>query len=95
MASGNTPSQADMATVSNYLNSMINTNAKAGAMMDRFNLIQNQLTSQNQTLQTTISNLGNTDVATAVIQLQQQQTTLNAALKTGSGIIQLSLANYL
>lgn len=95
MASGNTPSQADLTTVSNYLNSMINTNAKAGAMMDRFNLIQNQLTSQNQTLQTTISNLGNTDVASAVIQLQQQQTTLNAALKTGSGIIQLSLANYL
>ena len=95
MASGTTPSQADMTTVSNYLNSMINTNAKAGAMLDRFNLIQNQLTSQNQTLQTTISNLGNTDVASAVIQLQQQQTTLNAALKTGSGIIQLSLANYL
>ncbi len=95
MASGNTPSQANLSTVSNYLNSMINTNAKAGAMMDRFNLIQNQLSSQNQTLQTTISNLGNTDVASAVIQLQQQQTTLNAALKTGSGIIQLSLANYL
>ena len=95
MASGNTPSQADLTTVSNYLNSMINTNAKAGAMLDRFNLIQTQLTSQNQTLQTTISNLGNTDVASAVIQLQQQQTTLNAALKTGSGIIQLSLANYL
>ena len=95
MAIGNTPSQADLSTVGNYLNSMININAKAGAMLDRFNLIQNQLTSQNQTLQATISNLGNTDVASAVIQLQQQQTTLNAALKTGSGIIQLSLANYL
>ncbi len=95
MNSGTTPTQADITTVDNYLNSMVNTNAKAGAMMDRFSLIQNQLSSQNQSLTSTISNLGNTDVAAAVLQLQQQQTTLNAALKTGSGIIQLTLANYL
>lgn len=95
MNSGTTPTQADVTTVDNYLNSMINTNAKAGAMMDRFSLIQSQLSSQSQSLKTTISNLGNTDVASAVVQLQQEQTTLNAALKTGSGIIQLTLANYL
>lgn len=95
MNSGTTPTQADISTVSNYLNSMINTNAQAGAMTDRFTLLQNQLNSQNQTLQTTISNLGDTDVASAVVQLQQQQTTLSAALKTGSEIVQMSLANYL
>lgn len=93
--SGTSPSQADITTVSNYLNSMVNTNAKAGAMMDRFTLLQNQLSSQNQSMQSTISNLGNTDVAAAVIQMQQQQTTLNAALKAGAGVIQMTLANFL
>jgi flagellar hook-associated protein 3 FlgL len=93
--SGTTPTQADITTVENYLNSTINTNAKAGAMMDRFTLLQNQLSSQNQSLQTTISNLGDTDVAAAVVQMQQQQTTLNAALKTGAGLIQMSLVNFL
>ena len=95
LSSGATPTQADITTVDNYLNSMVNTNAKAGAMTDRFTLIQSQLSSQTQSLTATISNLGNTDVASAVVQLQQDQTTLNAALKTGSGIIQMTLANYL
>ncbi len=95
MAAGNAPTQADITTVNNYLNSMVNTNAKAGAMMNRFQLIQNQLSSENQTLQTTISNLGDTDVAAAVIKLQQQQTTLSAALQSGAGVIQLTLSNFL
>ena len=92
---GAAATSSDISTVDNYLNGMINTNAEAGAMTNRFSLIQTQLTNQNQTLQSTISNLGNTDVASAVIQLQQQQTALNAALKTGAGIIQMSLAEYL
>ncbi len=93
--SGAAASQSDITTVENYLNSMINTNAEAGAMSNRFSLIQNQLSSQSQTLQSTMSNLGDTDVASAVIQLQEQQTSLDAALKTGAGIIQMSLAQYL
>lgn len=95
MNAGTTPTQADITTVDNYLNSMINTNAKAGAIMDRFQLIQSQLNSENQSLQATISNLGDTDVAAAVIKLQEQQTTLSAALKTGASVIQLSLSNFL
>ncbi len=95
MNAGTSPTQADITTVNNYLNSMINTNAKSGAMMNRFQLVQNQLSSENQTLQTTISNLGDTDVAGAVIKLQEKQTTLSAALKSGASIIQLSLANFL
>ncbi len=93
--SGTAPTQADITTVDNYLNSMISTNAKAGAMANRIQLIQSQLSSQTQSLQSTMSNLGDTDVAGAVIKLQQQQTTLNAALQTGAQIIKLSLANYL
>jgi flagellar hook-associated protein 3 FlgL len=95
LASGTAPSQADLTTVNNYLNSMIGSNAKAGAMLNRVQLIQSQLSSQTQSLQTTMSNIGDTDVATAVIQMQQQQTTLNAALQTGAKIVQLSLVNFL
>jgi len=93
--SGTVPTQADITTVDSYLNSLINTNAQSGAMMDRFQLVQNQLTSQNQSLTSTMSNLGDTDVAAATIKLQQQQTTLSAALQTGASVIQLSLANFL
>ncbi len=92
---GTTPSQADIQTVDNYLNSMIATNAKAGGMMNRFQLVQNQLSSQTQSLNTTMSNLGDTDVAAATIKLEEQQTALQAALQTGAGVIQLSLADYL
>jgi len=92
---GTVPSQADIQTVDNDLNSLINTNAKAGAMIDRFSAIQTQLSSQTQSLQTTQSNLGDTDVAAATIKLEEEQTALQAALQTGSTIVQLSLANYL
>jgi flagellar hook-associated protein 3 FlgL len=95
LSNGTTPTQADISTVDNYLNSMINTNAKAGAMDNRFQLIQQQLNSQTQSLQVTMSNLGDTDVAAATIKLQEQQTALQAALQTGAGVIQLSLADYL
>jgi len=93
--SGTTPTQADISTVDNDLNSMINTNAKAGSMIDRYQLIQQQLQSQSTSLQTTISNLGDTDTAAAVIKLQEQQTSLNAALQSGASVIQMSLADYL
>ena len=93
--SGTTPTQADVSMVDNYLNSMINTNAEAGAMENRYSLIQTQLNSQTQSLQTTQSNLGDTDVAAATIKLEEQQTALQAALQTGATVVQLSLANYL
>ncbi len=93
--SGTAPTQADVATVDNYLNSMVSENAKAGAMINRFQLIQQQISSENQSLQTTMSNLGDTDAAAVIIKLQQQQTSLSAALQTGAGVIQLSLANFL
>jgi flagellar hook-associated protein 3 FlgL len=93
--SGTVPSQADIQTVDNDLDSLVNTNAKAGAMINGFQLIQSQLSSQTQSLQTTQSNLGDTDVAAATIKLEEQQTALQAALQTGSEVVQLSLANYL
>ncbi len=93
--SGTAPTQADITTVDNYLNSMVSSNAKAGAMLNRIGLVQSQITSQTQSLQTTMSNLGDTDVADAVIKMQQQQTALNAALQTGAQLIKLSLVNFL
>ncbi len=93
--SGTTPTQADIQTVDNDLNSLVNTNAKAGAMTNRFSLMQTQLSSQTQSLQATQSNLGDTDVAAATIKLEEQQTTFQAALQAGAGVVQLSLANYL
>lgn len=95
MKSGTTPSRVDIETIDNYLNQMISTNAKAGSMINRFQLIQQQLSSESDSLKSTISTLGDTDIAQAVIQLQQKQIALNAALQTGAGIIQLSLANFL
>jgi flagellar hook-associated protein 3 FlgL len=93
--SGTAPTQADLTTVNNDLNSMISSNAKAGAMLNRVQLIQSQLSSQTQSLTTTMSNLGDTDIASAVIKMQQQQTTLNSALQTGAQLIKLSLVNFL
>ncbi|MGO9482909.1 MAG: flagellar hook-associated protein FlgL [Candidatus Kryptoniota bacterium] len=93
--SGTVPSQADIQTVDNDLNSLTNTNAKAGAMINQFQLLQTQLSSQTQSLQTTQSNLGDTDIAAATITLEEQQNALQAALEAGSQVVQLSLANYL
>ncbi|MGC8594330.1 MAG: flagellar hook-associated protein FlgL [Candidatus Kryptoniota bacterium] len=95
MKSGAAPSQGDIETIDSYLNQMISTNAKAGSMINRFQLIEQQLSSESDSLKSTISALGDTDIAAAVIQLQQKQIALNAALQTGAGIIQLSLANFL
>jgi len=95
MKSGTAPSSGDIQTIDNYLNQLISTNAKAGSMINRFQLIQQQLSSESDSLKSTISTLGDTDIAAAVIQLQQKEIALNAALQTGAGIIQLSLANFL
>jgi len=93
--SGIPPTADDVTTVDNYLNSMINTSAKSGAMLNRFQMIQQQLGTQTLSVQTAMSNIGDTDVAAATIKLEQQQTALQAALQTGAGVIQLSLADYL
>jgi len=93
--SGTAPTQDDIQTVDNDLDSLISTNAKAGSMINRFTLIQSQLGAQTQSLQTTQSNLGDTDIAAATIKLEEQQTALQAALQTGASVVQLSLANYL
>jgi flagellar hook-associated protein 3 FlgL len=95
LAAGTSPTASDLTTVDNYLNSMVSSNAKAGAMLNRMQLIQSQISSQTQSLQSTMSNLGDTDVASAVVKMQQQQTALNAALQTGAQLIKLSLVNFL
>lgn len=72
------------------------------SMQGRLGVIQNRLEFQTQKLATDetnlkklISNIEDTDIATAVIELENDQTVFQAALNTGANIIKTTLIDYL
>lgn len=72
------------------------------SVQGRLGVIQNRLEFQTQklatdetNLQKLISNIEDTDIATAVIELENDQTVFQAALRTGANIIQTTLIDFL
>ena len=69
--------------------------ANNGVQQNQLTAAATLATSSTQSLNTMISNASSADLVTTMMQLSQTQTAYQAALESGSKIMQLSLLNYI
>jgi flagellar hook-associated protein 3 FlgL len=81
--------------ISNALNNIDNVQASVGARIDAVTAAQSAATSEQTTLQSSISQLSDTDYAAATTQLSTEELALQAAEQSYASIAKLSLFNYL
>ncbi|HTW37457.1 MAG TPA: flagellar hook-associated protein FlgL [Steroidobacteraceae bacterium] len=79
----------------NALNNFDNVQASVGARINAVSASQTSAQSQQTTLQSTVSQLSDTDYAAATTQLSTQEIALQAAEESYASIAKLSLFNYL
>jgi flagellar hook-associated protein 3 FlgL len=69
--------------------------ATTGALVDRMNNVNDQLLSTNLTLTDSLSNIADTDMVNAAMNLQLDQVAYQATLNVGSMVLQPSLLDYI
>jgi len=85
----------DIAQLQDAVNSVTAVRAQVGAMEDRLQTQQTQITNQNLSVSSLIANFKDIDVAQATVQFSENQAAYQATLETSSIIMQISLTNYL
>jgi flagellar hook-associated protein 3 FlgL len=88
-------SGTDIANLQNDENNIAYQVANNGVRSQQLTTAATLATSNSTTLSSMISNASSADLATAMVQLTQSQTAYQAALESGSKIMNLSLLNYL
>lgn len=81
--------------ISNALNNIDNVQASVGARIDAVTSAQSGAASEQTTLQSSVSQLSDTDYAAATTQLSTEELALQAAEQSYASIAKLSLFNYL
>ncbi len=92
------PAQLDSADLTNLdlaIQSLQNVQGESGAVMQRVQFAQSQITAQGVMLRQLSGSLQGADVAKAAVKLQELQNTYQGALAVGSRMILPTLANYL
>ncbi|AIQ14817.1 flagellar hook-associated protein FlgL [Paenibacillus durus] len=69
--------------------------AEIGARMNRFELMENRITSEQANLKEMRANVADVDVPTAITDLKMKEVVLQSALSTGARIMQTSLLDFL
>jgi flagellar hook-associated protein 3 FlgL len=69
--------------------------AEIGARTNRFELIENRIQQEMQSLKTLRSEVADVDIAEAIMQLKLKENVLQASLATGARIMQTSLVDFL
>jgi flagellar hook-associated protein 3 FlgL len=77
------------------LNRVSDVQGTVGARQQLLSQVQTQTSSMQTNLQSALSNLKDVDVATAITQLTQVQTSLQATLQVAASSMKLSIFNYL
>jgi flagellar hook-associated protein 3 FlgL len=97
LASGNTTAIAatDTANFRNDENNLLYNISNNGVMQSRLNAAATFASNNSQSLDAMISNASSADMVQTIVQLNQAQTAYQAALQSGSKIMQLSLLNYI
>jgi len=95
LKAGTVPTAADQTAVQNALNTVLNAAGSAGTIQQSLDAATAQLTQQHTQLLALRSAQQDTDVASATLNLTQEQTTLQAALAVGAKILPMSLVNFL
>jgi flagellar hook-associated protein 3 FlgL len=89
---GITQATQDLQTFSGNVST---ANTQVGSLLDTAQSLQTQYTNSSTTLTQDLQNVQDADTATAITQLEQGQTSLEATLQVGAQISQISLLKYL
>ena len=84
-----------LTTLDDAFNHINNESTTIGSMLSELTTQQSAINAFQTNEQSTLSNLQDTDVASATIKLQQAQTAFQAALQVTSMLGNLNLATYL
>jgi len=95
LRAGVTPSAADCTAVENSLQRVLAASGRAGAVLQSLDTTAAHLVQQHTQLLSLRSTQQDTDVASATLNLKQEQTALEAALSIGAKILPQSLVNFL
>ncbi|MFZ3576905.1 flagellar hook-associated protein FlgL [Virgibacillus sp. DJP39] len=87
--------EASIGTVDDNIDKVINTRADLGARMNRLELIENRLSSQEINAKRMMSNNEDIDYEKVITELTAQESVHRAALSAGSRIIQPTLLDFL
>ncbi len=77
------------------LDQLLQTNTKVGAKINRYNLLLEQYQNEDIRLQKFLSAVEDTDVPKTIVELQSEQMALEAALKTLSQTVKISLVDFI
>ncbi len=77
------------------LEQVLQANTKAGARINRYELLLSQFQDEDLRVQEFLSGVQDTDVAQSIVDLQGEQTSLEVALKTLSQTVNTSLINFI
>ncbi|SDF86900.1 flagellar hook-associated protein 3 FlgL [Fontibacillus panacisegetis] len=69
--------------------------AEVGARMNRFELMENRIASEQVSLQEQRSNVADVDFSEAIMNLKMKENVLQAALSTGARVMQTSLVDFI
>jgi flagellar hook-associated protein 3 FlgL len=87
--------QSDLTTIQNHIDNFLKVQASAGSRMNRIELLQNRLDTQEFGTEKMLSDAEDADLAKVIIDLQNNENVHRAALAAGSRIIQPTLLDFL
>lgn len=85
----------DIQQLSDAASWIIANRAQVGAVEDRLQSLQTQITNQNLSLTQLMAGFKDTNVEKATVQFNQEQATYQAAMETSAAMMKISLTNYL
>lgn len=97
LSSGNTAAitGSDAANLQKDEDNLLYQVSNNGAVQNRLNIAATFATSQSATLDQNISNASSADLVQTMVELNQAQTAYQAALQSGTKLMQLSILNYI
>jgi len=87
--------QGTLANIGNAFDNMNTTNSVVGVKINRLQMISEQMSMENMRLSALRSNLEDTDMAKAALDMQRGQASLQYSLQIGAKLIQQSLFDFL
>ena len=86
---------AGLSQIQSSRDHVINLTAKVGAVVNRLDISENQLTDASVVIAQQQSTLQDTDFAETILEFQRAQTSLQTSLQVTSSILQLTLLNFI
>ena len=86
---------ASLSQIQSSRDHVINLTAKVGAVVNRLDISENQLTDASVVIAQQQSTLEDTDFAETILEFQRAQTSLQTSLQVTSSILQLTLLNFI